>query len=174
MTTQGYLDDDYNEGKYWTYDSKWPGWTRHMNGVRAFCQMMSFNDEAIYGVSAFTSTVRVRRGRDDQRRGERLFARDHEEDKDRWSKFIRMQVRAMALASDTVLVAGAPDVLDEKDPLAAIEGRKGAWVKGFAARDGAKLFEVKLDALPVFDGLIAADEKVFVSLKDGSVVCFGQ
>ena len=174
MTTQGYLDGDYNEGKYWTYGDRWPGWTRHMGGVRAYCQMMCFNDESIYGVRAFTSVVRVRRGRDDERRGERLFALDHGEKKDRWSKFVKMQVRAMALASDTILVAGAPDVMDMNDPLAAIEGRKGAWLKGFSTEDGAKLFEHKLKSLPVFDGLIASEGKMFVALKDGSLVCFGQ
>ena len=173
ITTSGYLDGDYNEGKYWTYDDRWPGWDRHMNKVRAFCQMLCFDDEAIYGVSAFTSVVRVRRGRDSEGRGERLFARDHGKEKDRWSQFVPIQVRAMALASDTLLIAGAADVLDMEDPLAAVEGRKGAWLNGFAAGDGVKLFERKLDALPVFDGLIAAGGKIFVSLQDGSVVCYG-
>ena len=34
-----------------------------------------------------------------------------------------------------------------------------------------KLSETKLDSPPVFDGLIAARGRLFVSLEDGSVVC---
>jgi len=32
--------------------------------------------------------------------------------------------------------------------------------------------QYELDAQPVFDGMIAADGRVFVSLADGSVACW--
>ena len=32
----------------------------------------------------------------------------------------------------------------------------------------------ELDSAPVFDGMIAADEKLFISMADGSVVCLGE
>jgi len=28
ITTHGLPDDDYNEGKCWTYGDRWPGWDR--------------------------------------------------------------------------------------------------------------------------------------------------
>lgn len=77
----------------------------------------------------------------------------------------------MVKAGKTLYVAGAPDVLDSKDPYAALEGRKGAKVVAVSAGDGKKLSEIKLEYPPVFDGMIAANGCLFASLRDGSVVC---
>ncbi len=77
----------------------------------------------------------------------------------------------MVKAGDTIFVAGAPDVFDQKDPYAAFEARKGAKVVAFSAKDGKKLSETQLEYPPVFDGMIAADGRLFASLRDGSVVC---
>ena len=42
-----------------------------------------------------------------------------------------------------------------------------------SANTGQKQAEHKIAAVPVWDGLIAAEGKLFVSLMNGSVVCFG-
>ena len=77
----------------------------------------------------------------------------------------------MVKAGDTLFVAGAPDVLDPKDPYAAFEARKGARVLAVSARDGKTLSETPLECPPVFDGMIAAGGRLFACLRDGSVVC---
>ena len=41
-----------------------------------------------------------------------------------------------------------------------------------SAEDGNKLAEYKIDSVPVSDGMSVAEGKVFISLIDGSVVCF--
>ena len=41
-----------------------------------------------------------------------------------------------------------------------------------SAADGKMLLEHKLDSIPVFDGMIAAENRIFISLTDGSVTCF--
>lgn len=43
-----------------------------------------------------------------------------------------------------------------------------------SAADGKTLAELRLDALPVWDGLIAAENRLYVSLADGSVVCLAE
>ena len=43
----------------------------------------------------------------------------------------------------------------------------------FNGKDGTKLAEHKLEAPPVWDGLAAAGGRLFISLKNGSVVCLG-
>jgi hypothetical protein len=40
-----------------------------------------------------------------------------------------------------------------------------------SAKDGEKLSETLLEQPPVFDGMIAANNCLFASLRDGSVVC---
>jgi hypothetical protein len=80
----------------------------------------------------------------------------------------------MVAAGEKLFVAGPPDVVPDEDPLAAFEGRRGALLWAFSGQDGEKLAEVaQLDALPVYDGLIATAGRLYVSLKHGRVVCFG-
>jgi hypothetical protein len=39
-------------------------------------------------------------------------------------------------------------------------------------QDGKRIREIALTSPPVFDGLASADNKLFVSCRDGSVLCF--
>jgi outer membrane protein assembly factor BamB/SAM-dependent methyltransferase len=87
-----------------------------------------------------------------------------------WNEWLPVRIRAMVKAGDTLFVAGPPDVLVPKDPFAAFEGRDGARLVGVSAKDGGKLSEIRLDSPPVFDGLIAADGRLFACLRDGNVV----
>ncbi len=89
----------------------------------------------------------------------------------KWMVKLPFQARAMVMANKTLFVAGWPDVIDPKDPLAAIEGRKGGLLWVFDAADGKKIAEHKLDSPPVFDGLIAAGGRLYISCKDGTMVC---
>jgi outer membrane protein assembly factor BamB len=174
ITTHGFLTDVDNEGKYWTYGNRWPGWSRKMGGVPAYGQLLVFDDGALYGVHVFTDNIRVRRGRTLGGKGQRLFARDPDAKKDRWSIFVPIRVRALVLAGGKLLLAGTPDAVPARDPLAAIEGRRGATLWTVSAVDGRKLAEHKLDAPPVFDGMIAANRRVYLSTLDGRITCLGR
>ena len=89
-----------------------------------------------------------------------------------WETWIPVRVNAMVKAGDVIFTAGVPDVLDKDDPMASFEGRKGSILQAVSAKDGAKLSEYKFNSLPVFDGLIAANEKLFMSTTNGSVICY--
>jgi hypothetical protein len=95
------------------------------------------------------------------------------DDESGWSKTIPIFVRAMALSGDRLLVSGIPDSIDREDPLAALEGRAGGVMWAVSTRDGSKLAEYRLDAPPVFDGLITADGRLYLSLTDSRVICLG-
>jgi len=88
-----------------------------------------------------------------------------------WTQWLPVRIRAMVKAGDTLFVAGPPDEFDPQDPYAAFEARKGACVVAVSAADGKRLSETRLDSSPVFDGMIAADSRLFASLRDGNVVC---
>jgi len=79
----------------------------------------------------------------------------------------------MVLAGSQLFVAGPPDVVDAVDPMASFEGRKGALLRSYSATDGTMLAEHKLQAPPVFDGLIAANGQLFLSLENGTILCIG-
>ena len=89
-----------------------------------------------------------------------------------WEQRVPIRITALVLAGDTLFAAGSPDVVDPADPHGAWEGRKGGVLAAFAAKDGRKLFECRLDAPPTWDGMAAVTGRLYVALTNGQVVCF--
>jgi hypothetical protein len=102
-----------------------------------------------------------------------LAAIDGDLRKPRWSMTVPIRVRAMVAARETLLVAGLPDVVDPDDPWAAMEGERGGLLWTVSAADGKKLAALTLESPPVFDGMAAANGRLYVSTEDGRVRCFG-
>jgi len=48
-----------------------------------------------------------------------------------------------------------------------------ATTRTISAKDGKKISEYDLISPPVFDGMAVAGEKLYLSLTDGSIICFG-
>ena len=90
----------------------------------------------------------------------------------KWAVWVPIRVKAMVSTAETLFIAGAPDVMDSKDPLAALEGRKGGLLRAVSAADGKKLAEYPLDAPPVLDGLIAAQGRLFIATRNGKLTCW--
>jgi outer membrane protein assembly factor BamB len=76
------------------------------------------------------------------------------------------QVEAVALSGDAVLYAGRI-----RDPKA---GAPGGFLVVLSASDGKKRAEFPLEAPPAYDGIAVARERVYVSLQNGTVACFGK
>jgi hypothetical protein len=99
------------------------------------------------------------------------------------------EARALVLAGNTLFAAGPPRMLDQckvfssldtpetkaalADEVAALAGKKGACLWAVSVKDGKKLTEAKLESPPVFDGLIAAGNRLYCSTMDGRVICLG-
>ena len=110
-----------------------------------------------------------------------------------WRKDVPLNVRAMLLSGSTLFIAGPPR-FDEQaalsvlssvrtddamrppilaDAQATLEGKKGALLSAINKGDGKHIATLKLDSAPVFDGLIAAGGKLYMSTLDGKVICLG-
>jgi len=97
----------------------------------------------------------------------------------KWQTMIPLRIRAMLLArsagapqaGDLLFAAGTPDVLDPKDPLAAFEGRKGALLQVFSAKDGSLVKSHSLPSPPAFDGMVAARGRLYITTHDGKLLC---
>ena len=85
-----------------------------------------------------------------------------------WGKPLPFLVRAMALAGDTLFVAGPSDVGD----LAAPKPRKPVHLWAVSAEDGSKRSECELAASPVFDSFAACSGRLYFTTVDGRVVCY--
>jgi outer membrane protein assembly factor BamB len=142
----------------------------------------------VYQLSAktkvMTSTKRAPRGAKNRRSKPATQQAPREEPPGTWTDKESLIVRAMVLTPDKLIVAGPPD-LGQKDPavmgfknepaaLAALRGEKGAWLRVVSASNGRELSECKLDAMPVFDGMSAASGSVYISLKNGTIQCWGR
>ena len=99
-----------------------------------------------------------------------------------------VMAKAMVLANDRLFIAGPRDVVDEKkmwgrsnetgfqakmrEQAECLKGKRGGVMQVFSKTDGKKLAQYTLDALPVFDGLIAAEGRLYMVTAGGSIICF--
>jgi len=90
-----------------------------------------------------------------------------------WQVPVPMRVRAMLLAENTLLLAGVPWPDDADDVLAALRGKNGGILWAVDPSNGSVLGKRTLDALPVWDGMAAAYDDLYVTTEDGSLMCFG-
>lgn len=108
-----------------------------------------------------------------------------------WTQDIPIIARAMVLADKTLFVAGPEDIVNEEDSFALLvnrdkkieeqlarqeeifSGKRGAILQAFSTKDGKTLAKYKIDSLPMWDGMAAANGKIFFSTTDGKIVCFG-
>ena len=91
--------------------------------------------------------------------------------KDRWCVKIPVRVTAMVLTGDILIAAGAPDVVDRKDPWAAYEGRSGGKLLIVSTVAGTIEGELRLPAPPVPDGLAVAGGRLYLATRDGRLLC---
>ena len=77
---------------------------------------------------------------------------------------IRQHVMGIVLTGDRAYVVGRPASYDPKDTAEL-------WVVSTA--DGKRLQTVPLDGRPVYDGLSAAHNRLYLATTDGRLLCFG-
>ncbi len=171
----GFLDGDYFKRMPWTVGGE-------------FARMIVHDDRTAFYIRMFDTL----RGLDPTvfftpgHRGYLLFAKDiatADDDKKRrrgaktakkaktWQKRVPIRVRAMVLADRRLVVAGAPDVVPDDDPLGSFEGRCGGVLRVFDADSGDEISKHELASPPVFNGAAAARGRLFLASEDGSVSC---
>ncbi len=99
-----------------------------------------------------------------------------------------IQTRAMVLADKTLFVSGPPDIVDEEaaffalddaevlerlaEQSALLKGKDGARIWAVSAANGKKLTEYKLDSLPVWDGMVVANGRLYMTSMNGEILSF--
>ncbi len=175
-------------------DDSWFNRTHWVLGAAPPAELLVFDGELAYGVVAYEGRSRAHTFQP-VGRGYTVFAaywdparalaaarkpvpkdkqgrKRRKKPRPRWSKRLPVRPTALALAGRTLLLAGPPDVVEPDNPLAQFEGQTDGRLRLLSAENGQELAEYSLPRPPVFDGLAVARNRVFVSLQDGSVVCF--
>ena len=190
----GFLDDDWWHRTYWVFGGHfycgYIGW--RFAGLEAPSgRLLALDDDAIYGFARESSRPRgagaqayhlfatarkdlpvpeppdyTRASRGYSRKGPRKL-----KVKFRWTVNMPILVRAMVRANDALFVAGPPDNALRSTP--AFEGRRGGGLCVVSTADGKTLQHYRLDSPPVFDGMAAANGRLYLTTQNGRVLCFG-
>ena len=91
---------------------------------------------------------------------------------DLWSSTIPIEAKSLLVGSDRLYLAGVRDKVDEEDPWAHFDGRRGGLILVCSKSDGRIIRQMEVESPAVFDGLASARGRLFVSCKDGSVLCY--
>ncbi len=186
----GFLDDTYFSRIFWMYGETWPGFN-HANVASKSGQLLVIGPKKTYAVQCFTERTVNSPQFIPGTHGYLLFADDNDnepvlDDKDWgrdkgigftrrkapvWHQWVPVRIRAMTLAGKQLFIAGPPDKVDPKDPLATFENRSAAMRWVYDSESGERTAEYDLKTTPVFDGMIAGPNRIFMSMSDGSVVC---
>ena len=89
-----------------------------------------------------------------------------------WTAAIPIKAKSLLVGSDKLFLAGVRDKIDASDPWAHFDGRMGGMITVHSKEDGRLVSQIELESPAVFDGLASAGGKLFVSCKDGAVLCF--
>ena len=193
LSTSGFLDDSWFNRTFWMYSDTWPGFYIAHRASKTG-QLLVVGPETTYAVQAYPSRNLQSPLFTPAAGGYLLFSDDNDNEpvipdytrgvpkgigftRGRppvWHNWVPVRIRAMVLTGKTLFVTGPPDVIDPDDPMAAFEGGKGGLLWAVSAADGKKLAEYKLESPPVFDGMIAASERLFISTRDGRLLCMGK
>ncbi len=183
------------------FTSGWPGWWQTGNRAPAG-RILAFDDDIVYGFgrSQFSNRSRNAGANWAAQEPYHIFAADMKPraqappkppvEKPRakrrrgkaaarvaflWSQEAPVRARALVLADKTLFFAGTPNLGNRSDEAhAAMKGNLGAKLVAVSSSDGAKLTEAALSAPPVLDGMAAANGRLYVAMKDGTVACMGR
>ncbi|NQU21639.1 MAG: PQQ-binding-like beta-propeller repeat protein [Candidatus Nealsonbacteria bacterium] len=202
FSATGFLDDSWFRRTYWLYGSHYvagaQGWAWAGNS-RPSGRIMSIGVDSIFGFGRDKYPPSPGNAHQMYAAGEREFLfrakkygiadetagkqtsgrRSKNEERTRsltyqWSIAADLQVRAMLLAHNDkmLLVAGARgDWITSQD---AYEGKLGSTLRIISANEGKTTSDYALSSPPVFDGISAANSKVYMAMQDGSIQCWSE
>jgi len=193
FSTSGLLDDTENHRSHWMLGTgdfslvpvaySWivngRGW-RNATVAVPVGLMMAYGDRALWGVrrkgnsgtySLFEQTNRPFSENEEFRPDFRRVS-PGEIEKPRWSVGLPVRPRALLKSGDHLFVGGMPAGASGDDAYAAFEGRKGGIVRIVSAEDGTEVAQYRISSPVVWDGMAAADGKLFLCTEKGELQCW--
>jgi len=167
FTLTGFLDDSWPHRSYWIFGRACSLATgcsgRDRNLI--YGRLLVFDKPMVYGYGRANIhwSNQLRDG------AYRLFALNLNQRKQQWTRSVTIRVRAMVLTDKVLFVAGAP--ADAGDGPQERDEDKGALLMAISTSDGTELAKYRLGACPVFDGMAAANGRLYLSLVDGRLLC---
>jgi len=171
----GFLDDSLFDRVGWILDHQ------------LIAKMMVFNDEVVFGMkwrdrhtlwhgnlfhmdrSKYAVFARPRTHRKSTDASSNTCALEKP-----WAISVPVRVTAMTLTSNALLFAGPPWSGEPDDVSAVLDESASGLLTAVAPSNGKTMATYTLEAPPVWDGMAAADERLYICTKDHRVVCLGK
>jgi len=187
----GFLDDSWWHRTYWMYGSRFiGGWAGYPQAgkVAPAGRILVFDDKKVFGYGRLPRYYRWTKPIEHH-----LFAarktgfRINSKQAHHWTRDIAMFPRGMVKAGDLLFFAGPADSVNEhaafgkrnnaawRDKIRrqaeAFAGRSGGFLRAVGVETGRQVSQLAMDSIPVFDGMAAANGRLYISLVDGQVIC---
>ena len=131
---------------------------------RAMAQLLAFDAKRVFGVTGYLEDGKYSATRPGMGDYHLLRIPPATTVAGSWKVKLPIRPRALVLAGDKVFVAGPEDA---RSP-------RASGIRCYAAAGGKELGTAKLPSAPVFDGMAAANGRLYISTKDGRLRCFGK
>ncbi|NCO40427.1 MAG: PQQ-binding-like beta-propeller repeat protein, partial [Armatimonadetes bacterium] len=167
LSVTDFLDDTWPHRSYWIFgkhSSLATGCSgREKNLV--YGRLLAFDGSTVFGYGR--KTVHWSNQLEDG--PYRVFSVSRSDGAAHWEKSVPIQVRAIVLVGKVLFVAGPPAEAGSL-PGESVESQ-GALLLALSTADGTELGRRRLGATPVFDGMAAANGRLYVVTADGTLVC---
>jgi len=196
FSTSSLLDDTENHRSHWVLGtgdfSRVPvaySWIVNSGGARRkdtalavpYGVMLAHDDQSVWGVhrngksdGKYTLFQRKHRPLLDGPKGLPDFRQSPADETPYpyvWRKALDARPRALLKAGAHIFVAVTPSDVPVNDPHAAYEGRRGGELRVFSAETGEPAAAYPLDHPVIWDGLAAANRRLYLATQDGAVAC---
>ena len=195
FSSYGFLDDSWFHRSYWIYG----GVCSHRHNYASAGKNMPAgrllvcDSENVYGFGRekkyfnWTTPMEYRIFAEPKQAPQR--AKEKGAGKPLWETSVPILASGLTIARETLFAAGPPDVLEETTPgirtgatpavrdaveeqAAALDGKRGGILFAVSKTGGKIKDRRELESPPVFDGLIAANGRLYLALENGSVQCW--
>jgi outer membrane protein assembly factor BamB len=189
FSTSGLLDDAENHRSHWVLGTgdfsrigvaySWIAKSRSgRKGVHLavpYGVLLAFDDDTVWGVrrgNAYTLFAEAHKpfSADEKSLPDFRNVEDNADKRWKWSVDIDVRPRAMVRADDLLFLGGTPYSADQLDLAATYEGTKGGLISVMSTSNGEKIAEQRLDSPPVWDGIAAANGRLYISLESGNLL----
>lgn len=191
FTPTGFLDDTWMHRTYWVWGRSWSSGAGgyYIAGKNAPCgQILSIDEANVYGFGRqpryYQWTLPKENMLFSTSKANSFFMANPYN----WTNTLPFFVKAMVVAGDSLFLGGPPDLEDEQQSFstmndsqtktdlanqdAALNGAQGGqlWVVEKATGITKAMYAVNY--LPVWDGMAAARQSLYLATRDGRVICY--
>ena len=185
-----FLDDHYVHRSYWVWGKSWAsgagGWHRAGDYAPAG-RMLVLDDTKVYGYGRKPEYWKWSTPLDYHLWSAEKYPASETIEYQWTDPTFPIMTNAMVLADKILFVAGPEDIMDEEyvfdnrnepnvvamlaqqDDL--LEGLGSGLLRAVSIDNGVTMAQYDLECIAVWDGMVAANGKLYISLKNGKVIC---